>query len=202
MIDECAYSCLIFRVQRVYSLRMITPATVTFCSLRFHLHRCHSWSRLLISQCLRCGDLRLWSNVPISSILPPMFPDMSSKRSCICFSRLCTKLFRSLVLGSSLNDLSAIFKLIISLEDELLFLPPSVQRRSVCATAADWLWAFPLWRLYHSVAYRWKGCLPRLPNNQRCIYCPSLPQEPSPDQYQVSWKRIRSLHSTQQEIWR
>lgn len=41
--------------------------------------------------------------IPISSTRPMMFEDISSKRSCICFSMFCTNWFSYFVLGSSDN---------------------------------------------------------------------------------------------------
>lgn len=43
------------------------------------------------------------SSLPISSTLPMMFEDISSKRSCICFSMFCTNWLSYLVLGSSVS---------------------------------------------------------------------------------------------------
>ena len=39
--------------------------------------------------------------IPISSTLPMMLEDISSKRYCICFSMFCTNWFSYFVLGSS-----------------------------------------------------------------------------------------------------
>lgn len=43
------------------------------------------------------------SIIPISSTLPMMLEDISSKRSCICFNMFCTNWFSYLVLGSSVS---------------------------------------------------------------------------------------------------
>ena len=43
----------------------------------------------------------LIASIPISSTRPMMLEDISSKRSCICFSMFCTNWFSYFVLGSS-----------------------------------------------------------------------------------------------------